>query len=90
MKFVLVLVLSLTSLLGFSESTAENTKMKAQIVQFIEQLKKSGKYSPEQLELAKKQLEGMDDADFANLVNVAKEKSQDPKMRAEAMKVLGQ
>lgn len=82
MKFIILLSLTLANT-GFSQS-------KKQVSQLIDQLKSSGQFSPEQLEKAKQQLNKMDDETFNSFIQTAKEKSKDPKVRAEAMKVLGQ
>ena len=62
---------------------------KQEISGMIDQMKSTGQFSSEQLEAAKAQLMQMDDKQYNALINTAKQKVDDPKVRAEAMKVIG-
>jgi len=77
MKIILI-----TALLLFSFSALALSK--AEIKQSLDQMKKTGMFTEEQISAAEKQLMGMSEADVKALSEKGKEAAKDPEMQKKA------
>lgn len=76
-KIFLVFSLTLLSALCFSMPTVDKKKISQQ----LDELEKSGQFSPEQVKMAKEQLKSMDDEQINGLIQKGIEKAKDPEFQ---------
>ncbi len=78
MKLLLLLGTLVISSVGFTQS-------KVDVVKVLDNMKKTGMFTAEQIEAAREQLLKMDDKKYNDLLNKAKAKAKDPAMQKKAM-----
>jgi len=82
MKFIFtVLITGLVVMPVFGQS-------KAEISQVLDMMQKQGTFTKEQIDAVKAQVNAMSDEELKAISDVAKEKMKDPKIRAEAEKLM--
>jgi hypothetical protein len=78
-------VLLLSCLLSLSGGVMAQSQ--AEVSSALDKMKESGMFTPAQIELAKKQLLGMDKDKYNSLLENAKKKANDPEVKKKAMEV---
>ena len=78
MKILILMILFTPS--AFSQTRED-------IAMALEQMQKSGMFTPEQIKKAKRELAGWDDSKVAETIKKAKKTSQDPAVRQKALEI---
>lgn len=74
--------------LAFSLNSFGQTKM--DVEKTLNHMRDAGIFSPQQIEAARKQLQGMSASDFKSLQKAAQEKANDPAIQKKAQEILNQ
>ncbi len=80
----IIFCLSLVGAMSFTSAFAQS---QADVMQALEQMEKSGMFTKEQIEGAKRELAGWDDEKMMNMVQNARMRAKDPEVRKKAMEI---
>ncbi len=74
-------------MLGLMSFTGSYAQTQADVMQALDQMEKSGMFTKEQIQGAKRELAGWDDEKMMNMVQNARMRAKDPEVRKKALEI---